>query len=95
MIEYLNKKEKKLLDFIYNHYKTTLEVFFVLFPEDYDKMGVTSDATLYNLLLALKVRGYIDFFKNLEEKETPTFPIFKIQLSNKSLNLFNSGKYKI
>ena len=81
MKEYLNEKEKILLDRLKKEYRETGEV--ILYPP----IGLFDEATLNNLLTALCIRGYL-----MQNSLTLRIQMSRGQiiLSEKALNRFNA-----
>ena len=86
MQEYLNSKEKVLLEYISTHYKKTLAVKFRIPTNDYNKIGIKDSDELGKLLMALSIRNYV----NLDStREIHTLWLSEITLTEKALNYFN------
>lgn len=91
MQEYLNPKEKSLLDYIYTRYTNTMEVRFRIPINDYSDIGVKNSDELRNLLMALCIRNYVFFDFNTATKY---IYVQEITLTEKALNFFNAKQCK-
>ena len=91
MQEYLNPKEKSLLDYIYTRYTNTMEVKFRIPINDYSDIGVKNSDELRRLLMALCIRNYIFFDFNTASNY---IYVQEITLTEKALNFFNAKQYK-
>ena len=87
MKEFLNSKEKVLLEFLKNYYKKTNAVIFRVPQKIYTETDIKDDITLDNFLAALYVRGYIMPNRMTEQNQMSKS---QITLTEKALNLFNS-----
>lgn len=91
MQEYLNPKEKSLLDYIYTRYTNTMDVKFRIPINDYSDIGVKNSDELRRLLMALCIRNYIFFDFNTASNY---IYVQEITLTEKALNFFNAKQYK-
>ena len=86
MQECLNSREKALLDFLKNHYKTTNEVIFRISKKIHTETEFKDETTLNNFLAALCLRGYIAPNSLTNENLMSRAQII---LTEKALNCFN------
>ena len=89
MEEYLNSKEKALLEYICTRYKNTLDVKFRIPANNYEKIGVKDSDELGKLLMALSIRNYIYLDS---AREMHTLWSSELKLTEKALNCFNAKR---
>ena len=87
MQECMNSKEKVLLDFLKEHYKTTYEVMFYVPRKFYDETEIKDETMLDNILSALCVRGYITPNRFTAQNQMSKA---QVTLTEKALNRFNA-----